>query len=419
MGLLLSYLHLIVFIAYIYLVILALTKHPQATLNRVAAALLTSFAIWSFGKIFLHNPNTSKEVVAVVVNINAIGWTTFGALFLIFALVFSGHRYSASNRVVYFGLLTFPMIFLYKQWTNGMVIDWIHFPFGWASVWEESLWTLAFDIYYLSTMVLGLIIFYVEWRYPKNSIKKKQSRIMFFSGSLALVFGFVLNGLFHRIDIYSVPELGNWAGLIWGFGMTYAIVKYNFMAITPALAADKILATMSDFLILLNFGGEIVTINEATLNALGYTESELLGKPFSILTDNETPFIPRILWEPLNNQRFTMQTKHGRSIPVLLSSIPLCEEEQCSGIVCVAKDISELKRTEKQREAVIVELREALDKVNTLKGLIPICSACKKIRDDQGYWHQLEVYIRDHSDAEFSHGMCEECAKEFYPDFTQ
>ncbi len=106
-----------------------------------------------------------------------------------------------------------------------MVIDWILFPFGWASVWEESLWTLAFDIYYLSTMVLGLIIFYVEWRSPENSIKKKESRIMFISGSLALIFGFVLNGLFHRIDIYSIPELGNWAGLIWGLGMTYAIVK--------------------------------------------------------------------------------------------------------------------------------------------------------------------------------------------------
>ncbi len=63
------------------------------------------------------------------------------------------------------------------------------------------------------------------------------------------------------------------------------------------------------------------------------------------------------------------------------------------------------------------ELQEALDKVETLRGLLPICAHCKKIRDDEGYWHQVEVYIRDHSKVEFSHGLCPDCAKKFYPDF--
>lgn len=63
------------------------------------------------------------------------------------------------------------------------------------------------------------------------------------------------------------------------------------------------------------------------------------------------------------------------------------------------------------------ELEEALAKVKTLSGLIPICANCKKIRDDDGYWHQVEVYVRDHSEAEFSHGICPECAKKLYPEF--
>jgi len=50
-----------------------------------------------------------------------------------------------------------------------------------------------------------------------------------------------------------------------------------------------------------------------------------------------------------------------------------------------------------------------------LTGLLPICAKCKKIRDDNGYWNQIEVYIRDHSEAEFSHGFCQECAKQYYP----
>ena len=64
----------------------------------------------------------------------------------------------------------------------------------------------------------------------------------------------------------------------------------------------------------------------------------------------------------------------------------------------------------KEREKLIAELQEALVKVKALKGLLPICAWCKKIRNDQGYWQQIEAYIRDHSEADFSHGICPECA---------
>ena len=61
-------------------------------------------------------------------------------------------------------------------------------------------------------------------------------------------------------------------------------------------------------------------------------------------------------------------------------------------------------------------LEAALAEVKTLTGLLPICSACKKIRDDQGYWNHVEAYIESHSEATFSHGMCPECGKQWYPD---
>ncbi len=81
------------------------------------------------------------------------------------------------------------------------------------------------------------------------------------------------------------------------------------------------------------------------------------------------------------------------------------------------REIIERKRTEEERERLILKLQEALDKIKTLRGLLPICASCKKIRDDQGYWHQVEIYIRDHSEAEFSHGLCPDCLKKLYPDF--
>jgi DNA-binding response OmpR family regulator len=67
--------------------------------------------------------------------------------------------------------------------------------------------------------------------------------------------------------------------------------------------------------------------------------------------------------------------------------------------------------------AKIEELRRALGEIKTLRGIVPICANCKKIRDDQGYWSQVEVYVRDHSEAEFSHGICPECMKTLYPEF--
>ncbi len=79
---------------------------------------------------------------------------------------------------------------------------------------------------------------------------------------------------------------------------------------------------------------------------------------------------------------------------------------------------AERQKAEAEKEAIIVKLQAALAQVKNLSGLFPICASCKKIRDDEGYWHQVEVYIRDHSEAEFSHGICPECMAKLYPDFV-
>lgn len=76
------------------------------------------------------------------------------------------------------------------------------------------------------------------------------------------------------------------------------------------------------------------------------------------------------------------------------------------------------RRAEEARDRTIAELQDALSKVKTLSGLLPICAHCKKIRSAQDYWIQIESYIGSHSEAEFSHGVCPECLREYYPDFV-
>ncbi len=72
-----------------------------------------------------------------------------------------------------------------------------------------------------------------------------------------------------------------------------------------------------------------------------------------------------------------------------------------------------------ERKQLMIELKEATEKVKTLRGFIPICSSCKKIRDDKGFWNMLEEYITEHSGAEFSHGICPDCAEKIYGKFLR
>jgi hypothetical protein len=81
----------------------------------------------------------------------------------------------------------------------------------------------------------------------------------------------------------------------------------------------------------------------------------------------------------------------------------------------LATEIEERKRAEAECEVVIAELRDVLSNVKHLRGLLPICASCKRIRDDHGYWNDVEEYIRKHSEADFTHGICPDCAKKLYP----
>lgn len=79
--------------------------------------------------------------------------------------------------------------------------------------------------------------------------------------------------------------------------------------------------------------------------------------------------------------------------------------------------VSSLKESFDKQERLVVELKKALDEIKTLSGFLPICASCKKIRDDRGYWNELEKYISEHSEAQFSHGLCPECAERLYPEY--
>ncbi|MBN2711395.1 MAG: hypothetical protein JXR97_03040 [Planctomycetes bacterium] len=101
----------------------------------------------------------------------------------------------------------------------------------------------------------------------------------------------------------------------------------------------------------------------------------------------------------------------------MLLCVDELEEKIREKTIDLENEIKERKRAEEEKAETIKDLQEAIKKIHTLQKMLPICSYCKKVRDDKGYWNQIEVYIRDHSDIDFSHSLCPECAAKYYPQF--
>jgi hypothetical protein len=122
------------------------------------------------------------------------------------------------------------------------------------------------------------------------------------------------------------------------------------------------------------------------------------------------------------NQTGAVSESHLLRIPTLLimaifygvfAETVRKERRQKAGLM---DHITALKQTEEERERLIRQLQEALANIKILRGLLPICYSCKQVRDDKGYWNQIDTYIHEHTEAEFTHGICPACAQKLYPE---
>lgn len=163
---------------------------------------------------------------------------------------------------------------------------------------------------------------------------------------------------------------------------------------------------------------DIFDANVSACAYYGYSKETLLRMKISdinILSEKEVrEAMEKAKAEKKNFFNFHHRLSDGtiRDVEVFSSPIKVGGKFLLCSIV---HDISERKQIEKEKERLIYKLHKALSEVKTLRGFLPICASCKKIRDDKGYWNQIESYIRKHSEAEFSHGICPDCAKKIYP----
>lgn len=172
--------------------------------------------------------------------------------------------------------------------------------------------------------------------------------------------------------------------------------------------------------------GVVLSWNAAAERMFGYKAEEVLGRPLTFLIpasrfDEEPAIIKQLRQgERIDHYETVRQRKDGQTIEVSLTISPIKDETgKVIGISNITRDITLQKRMQVEREKLIREHTDALHKVKVLSGLLPLCASCKKIRDDDGYWNNLENYLQTHSEATFTHGICPDCVKNLYPYLEQ
>lgn len=123
--------------------------------------------------------------------------------------------------------------------------------------------------------------------------------------------------------------------------------------------------------------------------------------------------------KPFDAQELRVRVRGGQRVVELQAELLEAIELLGKMNEQLTREIIDKKNAEGQKEQLIGELTEALAQVKKLSGLLPICTSCKKIRDDQGKWQQMEVYIHERSEAQFSHSICPDCAKRLYPEYYE
>jgi PAS domain S-box-containing protein len=228
------------------------------------------------------------------------------------------------------------------------------------------------------------------------------------------------------IDVRSADEIGVLAG-------SFRDMLSKRKEVLAALQASEkklsdITASLGEGVIVINGDGMVTFLNPEAERLLGWKSEDIVGRELHALTHHHPDGAPYPAGECPSNQvlrsgarqdveRDMFLCRDGSFLPVSYVTAPIREGDRIVAAVIAFQDITLRQLVEEERERLIEELKEALENVKTLKGLLPICASCKRIRDDTGYWNQIEAYVRDHTDAEFSHALCPDCAVKLYPDY--
>jgi PAS domain S-box-containing protein len=225
------------------------------------------------------------------------------------------------------------------------------------------------------------------------------------------------------------------------------VLKYRLARLVPAIERERrevvarrerasalhkvgylaaIVDSTSEAIIGHDIAGSIATWNWGAEQLFGYTAEEALGQSISMIFPPDCrASVTQILDALIRGEECApIETiglpKAGAPVDLALTISPIKDNDgKVIGVSSIAYNITERKQLEDERKKMIEQLNETLSRVKTLSGLLPICASCKKVRDDHGYWQKLEIFVHEHSEAEFSHSICPDCMETLYPEYVK
>jgi PAS domain S-box-containing protein len=274
---------------------------------------------------------------------------------------FTGRRKPLKNRILVTLLIVVPIVLIYSQFWGRHLVDIVKTGYGWGFKWNMYSLTFYYFAFSLTAVFSGVYILVRSGRFMLDKVRRRNTYLMAFLILFGFLPGYIVNVMMPFLGI-EFPPIGNVFPIFWAIGLVYSMTKHRFLAVTPETAAENILATMPDALLLTDPDGDIIAANRASAKLSGYSQEELHGANIKDVTgDSSVPGSNSNMLEQLQKESakkiLSVETqwndKEGRVIPVLLSASAIVDRiGQLRGAILIARDITSIKETQDKLKKV-------------------------------------------------------------------
>ncbi|MFH2098035.1 MAG: PAS domain-containing protein, partial [Pseudomonadota bacterium] len=288
-----------------------------------------------------------ERAAMLAMDIGSLGWVLFAAFFFWFILAFTGHDPMASP-VANTYLVLMSMNLVWRQAVHHDIISsLVPVPYGWGYTYKNGFWNFAFYAHYTVVLAASMAVLFRFARKTPDLILKRLARVMILLTLSTFALASVTNTILPSMGYLGIPAVANVLTLFWAASLVYAIARYRFMALSPATAASNILATMNDALILFDSRGRVAEANEAAAALAGTDGAGIRERAVHDLfrdLPGDGHFFSRVLaGAQVRNHETSLCAVGERQVPVLVSASLLTEKGLATGVVCAARDITQMK----------------------------------------------------------------------------
>lgn len=405
--------HLFLATAFFALVVAFLAARRSYPGDRFLIIFVLASMVWVLTSA-LEWYSVSPEDKAFWSRLSYFGIVNVSPSWLCFSLAYCGYSAWLTRRNLLL-LWIIPAVTLVLALTNPLHgLNWpsyrmMEHPLGNYMFYEHgpSFWVLTVYCYAVNVAFSLLMV-----RQASRMYRSFKIQAIFLLIGVALPW---IGNMLYNLRIVTVVDLTPAGFIITGALLLWNMQQFKLFDISP-VARDTLFTQFRQIAIVLDPGKNIVDMNPFALNHFNFPRSPI-GNPVGEVFHYWPELLSFLRADNIAELELLLEVD-GRTEWYLVSRTTLQNTSGVTtGTLLICRDITQQKQRDNEREMLIAELQEALASVKTLGGLLPICASCKKIRDDEGYWFQVEQYIGKHTDAKFTHGICPDCSKKALEDY--